>query len=62
MTTNDTNALAALDAHTRAMIEATQRRLADAATIKSPRELGITPDRSRNGMRIPRSQRHRAIR
>lgn len=57
-----TESLAALDASTRAMIAATERRLADAKTIKSPAELGITADRSRNGRRAPGSRRHRAIR
>lgn len=52
----------ALDATTRAMIAATQRRLDAAREIKSPAELGITADRSRNGRRSPRSIRHRAIR
>ena len=49
MTTND-----ALTDTTRAMIEATARRLADAGMIASPRDLGITPDTRRNRMRAPR--------
>lgn len=57
-----TNANDALTDATRAMIAATDRMLADAAKIKSPRELGITPDTRRNRQRTPRSQRHRAIR
>lgn len=52
----------ALDATTRALIAATDRRLAAYAEIKSPASLGITPDRSRNGRRAPGSRRHRAIR
>lgn len=47
---------------TRALIAATQRRLDEALAIKSPAELGITPDRSRNGRRRPGSTKHRAIR
>lgn len=47
---------------TRALIAATERRLAEALEIKSPAELGIKPDRSKNGKRRPGSIRHRAIR
>lgn len=57
MTTND-----AMRDSTRALIAATQRRLDEALAIKSPAELGITPDRSRNGRRRPGSTKHRAIR
>lgn len=60
MTTTDP--LAALDATTRALIAANDRRLAEALTIKSPAELGITPDRRKNGRRRPGSVKHRAIR
>lgn len=59
---NNESPAAALDATTRALLAATARRLADAQTIKSPAELGIIADRSRNGRRSPRSIRHRAIR
>lgn len=57
-----TNANDALTATTRAMIAATERRLADAQTIKSPAELGIKPRRF-----LPRRARrtsvpHRSIR
>lgn len=57
-TTNDplTDTTAALMAHTERMLE-------EARQIKSPRELGITPDTRRNGQRPPRrSQRRRFIR
>lgn len=59
MTTNEANALSNATA---ALIAATERRIAEAQKIYSPRELGIKPDTRRNGLRIPRSQRHRAIR
>lgn len=49
MTTNE-----AMNETTRAMIEATNRRLAEAGAIASPRDLGITPDTRRNRMRAPR--------
>jgi hypothetical protein len=58
---NASEALAALDATTRALLAANDRRLAEAREIKSPAELGITADRSRNGRRTPGSRRHRAF-
>jgi len=52
-----TNPNDALDATTRALIAATERRLEEARAIKSPAELGITADRS-----IPRRSRIRKAR
>lgn len=57
-----TDPLDALNATTRALIAANDRRLAEAREIKSPAELGIIADRSRNGRRRPGSVKHRAIR
>lgn len=44
---------------TAAMIAATDRRLAEALAIRSPQELGITADPSKNHRRGPRRYRRR---
>lgn len=57
-TTNDP-----LHTTTAAIIAATERRLAEVMTIRSPQELGITADRSKNGRRAGRRfQRRKFIR